>query len=454
MGRPRFKVYINVYIKRISGLEKFEGRYMYIEWTRGGKLGQSSKQTGLTRKSLVRDGIAIFDEHIEFCGTLIQNNKGGFNQKFFALNLHEFVSTESKKKPFILKYKMNITEYIKKINEKLTATIPINSEFSLEVVVSSRLISSKTNDGSDSEDEEEEEDGGGGGGGDDDGEDDDDEDAADKKKDSHEKRKSKMITEGGEDAEDGEESKDEDETSGKKKKKKGSSGKKSKGKGKKKKKKKSKEKKDSDDDDDDDNDDDDDENESAATDTLSFGGIYSGFGEFSSSFSEKDNQAIIESLRREVEMLKKENRDQEQRIAELKSKMADLKLHQQSKTTDMDEKIIQFKRKEEEAAAAEASENAMLKGRHLKRQAASLNLIQKSSSRKSLSISIQQSGASSPLTSSSSTNGEEVSQLDELKDLIKFINSEIYLVQPKISDDNLPASSNIVNSKNKYENNT
>lgn len=457
MGREKFKVYINVYIKRISGLEKLEGRYVYIAWTRGGKIGQSSKQTGLTRKALVRDGVAIFDEHIEFAGTLIQNHKGGFNHKFFTLCLNEFVSSESKKKPFTLKYKMNITEYIKKINENLTANVPMSSEVSLQVVVSSKLISSRVTDGSDSEDENE----------------DDNANANNNGEEEEEEEEGEEDSEGDNAGDEGKEkSKGDDETTKKKKKGKKDDGTKKSKKGDKKKKKKSKGSKkkkggnnsDNDDDDDDDdgnnnNSDDDmngdgDNTGSGGTDTLSFGGIYPGFGDFTSPFNEKDNQALIESLKREVDVLKKENKEQEQHIAELKTKTDNLKLLQQSKTTDMDESIVQFKRKEEEAAAAASAANTPQKGRRLVRQVGTMNLMSKTprKSQASLSLSdslsgpIQSPSPSSPLTNSSA--GDEGSEVEELKDLIKFINTEIYMVQPQVLNGNVPVSSSVVNNNN------
>ena len=136
--KTRSKGFVSIHVRQINGLDKYNGSTVYIDWYRGSR----SKHSGHTKFSLVREGIAIFDERIEFSTTFFQDISGAYDEKLLALAIVE--ATTSKKSAVLLKAKVNLMDYLPPdLTGTLSVGIPIGTGGSgalMDAVVDSRLF--------------------------------------------------------------------------------------------------------------------------------------------------------------------------------------------------------------------------------------------------------------------------------------------------------------------------
>lgn len=83
-GRSKLKVEFDVHVQQLSCVEALESRAVFVCWKRG-----SRKKSGLTRRALVQGGVARFDEHILFAGTLFTDSRGAADAKMLQLYVRE-----------------------------------------------------------------------------------------------------------------------------------------------------------------------------------------------------------------------------------------------------------------------------------------------------------------------------------------------------------------------------
>lgn len=136
--KTRSKGFVSIHVRQINGLDKYNGSTVYIDWYRGSR----SKHSGHTKFALVREGIAIFDERIEFSTTFFQDISGAYDEKLLALAVVE--ATTSKKSAVLLKAKVNLMNYLPTdLTGTLSVGIPLGSGGSgalMDAVVDSRLF--------------------------------------------------------------------------------------------------------------------------------------------------------------------------------------------------------------------------------------------------------------------------------------------------------------------------
>jgi len=83
-GKSKLKVEFDIHIQEVTGLTLLENSALFVCWKRG-----SRKKSGMTRRSVVKSGVAHFDEHVVFSGTLFQNSKGQADAKTLMLYIRE-----------------------------------------------------------------------------------------------------------------------------------------------------------------------------------------------------------------------------------------------------------------------------------------------------------------------------------------------------------------------------
>lgn len=83
-GRSKLKVEFDVHVQQLTGVEALEGRAVFVCWKRG-----SRKKSGMTRRALVQGGVARFNEHIIFSGTLFTDTRGAADAKVLQLYVRE-----------------------------------------------------------------------------------------------------------------------------------------------------------------------------------------------------------------------------------------------------------------------------------------------------------------------------------------------------------------------------
>lgn len=133
--RKPVKGFVSIHVRQITGLDKYNGSSVYIDWYRGSR----SKHSGHTKFSLVRENTAIFDECIEFSTTFFPDASGAYHEKLFALALIE--ASSSKKSAVLLKNKVNLMTYLPKdLKGTCYVSIPIGAGALMEAAVNSQLF--------------------------------------------------------------------------------------------------------------------------------------------------------------------------------------------------------------------------------------------------------------------------------------------------------------------------
>ncbi|KAG2386874.1 hypothetical protein C9374_001909 [Naegleria lovaniensis] len=98
------------------------GIILYISWKRG------KKHKGETKKAFVKDKTAVWEEEIQFKGTLFKNSKGKYKKKFLELYIHEVVR-DKKKKGEIGHISINLADFsslqMEPHSEIRTFTVPL-----------------------------------------------------------------------------------------------------------------------------------------------------------------------------------------------------------------------------------------------------------------------------------------------------------------------------------------
>lgn len=133
--KTRSKGFVSIHVRQITGLEKYNGSTIYIDWYRGSR----SKHSGHTKFSLVRESIAVFDERIEFSTTFFQDISGSYDEKLLALSVIE--ATTSKKSAVLLKAKVNLMKYLPEdLSGTLHVSIPLGGGAVMDAMVDSKLF--------------------------------------------------------------------------------------------------------------------------------------------------------------------------------------------------------------------------------------------------------------------------------------------------------------------------
>ncbi|KAL9655798.1 hypothetical protein ABK040_005025 [Willaertia magna] len=113
------KFNFRVTIQHLMKLPK-SGIILYISWKRG------KKHKGETKKAFVKDKTAVWEEEIQFKGTLFKNSKGKYKKKFLEIDIHEVVR-DKKKKGLIGHLEINLADYssLQQEPHSETRTFPI-----------------------------------------------------------------------------------------------------------------------------------------------------------------------------------------------------------------------------------------------------------------------------------------------------------------------------------------
>ena len=116
-GKTKLKVEFDVHVQRITGLAAFAGSALFVSWKR-----DSRKKCGLTRRALVDTaGVATFDEHVVFAGTLYTSATGTADRKMLELDVR---STSSDGTRLLMRTRVDLASIAHITTPTLTAPTP------------------------------------------------------------------------------------------------------------------------------------------------------------------------------------------------------------------------------------------------------------------------------------------------------------------------------------------
>eukprot|EP01133_Synstelium_polycarpum_P013330 gene13330-15673_t len=117
-GKDRFKVKVEILVKKIINLKEYNGGSLFIQWKRG-----SSKTSGETSHVLVRNGEAVFEEKISFESKFFIDSKSQKpDEKKISLSLKEEKKKSSSGK-VLGKIEFDLTSYM---NSKPTQVVNLS----------------------------------------------------------------------------------------------------------------------------------------------------------------------------------------------------------------------------------------------------------------------------------------------------------------------------------------